>query len=92
MNVTRPSSPATRPVCPTCGSTDLYIQGFLGYAQPYDARLGEYSDFDVDGNSDFPTGAFCTRCNADVTSLLREHGVLVFYKVVPEEDSSQPIA
>lgn len=79
---------ATCPACPTCGGTEFEVQGFLGYCQPFDAKQDEYSDFDIDGNCDFPTGAFCAQCRTDVTRVFRQHNVLVFYKVVPEGDRS----
>jgi hypothetical protein len=74
----------TYPVCEKCGGTVFEIQGFVGYTQSYDAQIGEYCDYDIDGNCDFPTHASCPQCQADVTNLLREHNLLTFYKVVPE--------
>jgi hypothetical protein len=73
----------SRAVCPKCGGAEFDIQGFLGYSQYFDAGLDKYSCTDIDGNCDFATGASCTRCSADVTSVLGEHGVLDFYKIVP---------
>jgi len=31
------------PVCPSCGSHEFKIDGYVGYIQPYDAKTGAYA-------------------------------------------------
>jgi hypothetical protein len=66
-------------MCPECGSTDFYVDGFVGYRQPYDAKAGEYSCSDMIWDDDYATGATCASCEKDVTDLFKRLDVLRFY-------------
>ena len=70
------------PRCPDCGSTDFYVDGFLGYKQPYSSKIGEYGRTELYWDEDFPTKAECTVCKRDVTQLFAKLKVAAFY--VPE--------
>ena len=67
------------PTCPGCGSSDFYVDGFVGYRQPYDAKGGEYAISEIFWEEDYATGARCASCERDATDLFKEFGVLSFY-------------
>lgn len=67
------------PVCPACGSTDFYVDGFIAYRQPYDAATGEYGYSEVFWDDDYPMSAVCADCEKDVTDLFKKFDVLTFF-------------
>ena len=69
------------PVCPSCGSTDFKIDGYVGYVQPYDAKAGEYGMSEMIYEEDIATGARCAGCETDATELFKKFDVLAFYKM-----------
>ena len=69
------------PTCPSCGSSDFKIDGYVGYVQPYNARAGEYETSEMIWEKDIATGARCAGCGRDSTDLLKEYDVLAFYKL-----------
>jgi hypothetical protein len=69
------------PVCPSCGSTDFKVDGYVGHVQPYDAKLSEYGVSEMMWDDDIPTGARCAGCDRDVTALFKKFEILRFYKV-----------
>ena len=70
--------------CPKCGSRTFEISGFVGYTQIYDSDLNRYSDYEIDGNSDFATNAICLDCGADVMMSFVKQNVLDFFAVEPD--------
>jgi len=68
------------PACPSCGSTDFYVDGFVGYQQPYDAKTDEYSISEVFWEEDYATGARCAQCDKDVTYLFKKHDVVGLFR------------
>jgi hypothetical protein len=69
------------PICPSCGSTDFRVDGYVGYVQPYDAKAGEYGLSDMIYEEDIATGARCAACDGDVTELFKKFEVLTFYNL-----------
>ena len=69
------------PVCPSCGSTDFRVDGYLGYVQPYDAKAGEYGLSDLIYEEDIATGTRCAGGNKDVTELFKKFDILTLYSV-----------
>jgi len=67
------------PLCPGCGSTDFYVNGFVLHRQPYDAKAADYGVSKVEWDEDYPTDARCAACDRDVTKLFRKLEVLTFY-------------
>lgn len=53
------------PTCPSCGSHDFQIDGYLAHVQPYDAKLADYGVSRIEWDDDIPTGARCARCDRD---------------------------
>ncbi len=68
------------PVCPSCNSTDFYVDGYVLHCQPYDAKAADYGVSEVEWDDDHPIGARCAECERDVTQLFRSLQVLTFYK------------
>jgi hypothetical protein len=73
------SNEGCTPVCPSCGSTEFYVDGFVGYRQPYDAATGEYGVSEPIWEEDYATAAVCAQCENDATELFRKFQVLTFY-------------
>lgn len=67
------------PICPSCNSTDFYIDGFVLHRQPYNAKTSEYGVSEVEWDEDYPTAARCRNCDRDATSLFRKLDILIFY-------------
>lgn len=67
------------PICPGCGSSNFYVDGFVGYKQPYDARNDEYGMSEMIWEEDYATGARCAQCEKDATDLFKQFDVLNFY-------------
>jgi hypothetical protein len=76
---TKPARPPY-PTCPSCGSTNFQIDGYVCHVQPYDAKLADYGVSRIEWDDDIPTGARCAKCERDSTDLLKEYGVLTFYR------------
>jgi hypothetical protein len=69
------------PTCPNCGSTDFFVDGFIGYRQPYDAKADEYATSEVFWDEDYATAAVCAHCEADATEVLKKFNRLSFCSV-----------
>jgi hypothetical protein len=69
------------PICPSCKSTDFYVDGYVLHCQPYDAKIGEYGVSKIEWDDDHPIGARCAECDRDVTQLFRSLNVLTFHTV-----------
>jgi hypothetical protein len=69
------------PTCPSCGSSDFKIDGYVGYVQPYNARTGEYEMSEMIWEEDIAAAARCAGCDRDATGLLKKAGVLAFYEM-----------
>lgn len=71
----------TYPTCPSCGATDFYVDGFVTYRQPYDAKAAEYGMSEVFWDEDYATAAKCAGCDRDATALFKKHDVLAFFNL-----------
>lgn len=69
------------PVCPSCGSSSFYVDGFLSYRQRYDANRDTWRTSVIDWDFDNPVRAYCTQCETDASELLRKRGLIDLYEV-----------
>ena len=65
--------------CPDCGAAEFYLNGFIAYRSPYDAKVGEFGNTEILWDEDYATGASCASCNRDVTELFQKFRVAVFH-------------
>jgi ribosomal protein S27E len=78
------SSSEPAPVqCPSCGSYDFKVNGYVAYVQRYNSRTDDYSGSGINWEADFPHYVQCAGCEQDVTQLFKKAGVLTqFYRHV----------
>jgi hypothetical protein len=80
------------PTCPSCGSHEFNLDGYLGYRELWDAQRNDYTDEKLFYEEEFFNAASCAGCGTDAAVLLGEHNSFYMVNVRPRKRGLPQIA